>query len=235
MQFVLYLSPQKTVRYLILVVAILGLLNLAIGISTYQIDFYEEWMDMLDLDKEMNIPTWFSSFLLACCGFLLSVIARGKKNESAPYHRQWQLLSYIFWFMAVDEVFSFHEVFIIPEIAEALRLPWFLHSMWVIPGAAFVIWFGKKFWKFVNHLPKRARRHFISAAIVYVGGALVMEMIGSYYAEAVGRRNIVYFLMTTVEEMMEMVGIIILIYGLLVYLEKWMQAFQIQVHIKSAS
>ena len=41
---------------------------------------------------------------------------------------------------------------IIPEVSEALNLSWFLHSMWVVPGTVFVVWFVKRYSQFNRHL-----------------------------------------------------------------------------------
>jgi hypothetical protein len=230
-KFIIYLSPRTVAKYLAIIAAILAVFSIAFAVSTYVFDFFEEWMRMLDLDREMNIPTWFQSFMLACCAFLLTIIARGKNDESARYHRHWKTLSYIFWFMSADEVFSIHEIFIIPEIAEQLNLPWFLHSMWVIPGTIFVIWFAKHFWKFVQHLPKPTRDRFLLAAIIYISGSLGMEMVGSYYAEWKSQQDIIYALMANLEETLEMSGMIIFIYSLLTYLGTWQPDINIELKI----
>lgn len=235
MKFIIAFSPQTIAKYLLIIAVILTTLSSAIAFSTYSFNFYEEWMDMLNLDKEMNIPTWFASFLLGLSALLLTAIAKGKKQESDRYSREWKILSYIFWFMAVDEVFSLHEILIIPEVAEALKLPWFLHSMWVIPGTIFVLWFVKYFWKFTKHLPKRSLQHFCLAALLYISGALLMEMVGSYYAEWKTQRDLVYALMTNVEETLENGGTIFFIYGLLVYLSRWMPHLQLEVNILKAN
>ena len=44
-----------------------------------------------------------------------------------------------------------------------------------------------------------------------------MEMIGSYWTDLEGQQNLIYALMATLEEVMEMIGIIVFIYGLLSY------------------
>jgi len=228
---IIYLSPRSVAKILTIIAAILTGLSVAVAISTYGFDFFEEWMRMLDLDREMNIPTWFSAFMLMGCAVLLRIIATEQKERSNRYFRQWKLLSSLFWFFAIDEVFSLHEIFIIPEIAEALKLPLFLHSMWVIPGTIFVLWFIKYFWKFVMHLPARSRFHFCLAITIYLAGALGMEMVGSFYGEWKTQRDLVYAMMTNVEEAMEMGGIIIFIYGLLLYLRQLSPNIDIQIQL----
>jgi hypothetical protein len=188
-------------------------------------------MTLFNLDRELNFPTWYSTLMLGFCSVLLKIIAIGKKQQCNRYATDWQLLSLIFLLLAIDEILSIHEILIIPEVSDALKLPWFLHSMWVIPGILFVLWFAKRYWKFSRQLPPKSRQHFITAAFTYIGGALIMEMIGSYVAEAQGQQNLTYALVATAEEIMEMIGVIIFIYGLLYYLSNWAEKINLQISI----
>ena len=231
MQLKISISPRTVVRYLIIGVFFLTLISTGIQIGKYVFDYRADWTTMFNLDRELNLPTWYSSFMLGACSILLKIIAIGKKQQGDRYTKDWQLLSLIFLLLAIDEVLSIHEILIIPEVSEALNLPWFLHSMWVIPGTIFVVWFVKRYWKFSRHLAYKSRQHFVTAAFFYVGGALIMEMIGSYIAEAKGQQNLIYALTATLEEVMEMIGIIIFIYGLLYYLRQWQDQLDFEITI----
>ncbi|ELS01948.1 hypothetical protein Xen7305DRAFT_00016570 [Xenococcus sp. PCC 7305] len=229
MQLKVPIKPSSIVRYLAIGAIILIILSTGIQIGKYVFDYRESWTRILNLDREMNVPTWLSAWTLAFCALLLKIIAQGKKQQGDRSATDWQLLSTIFVLMALDEVLSVHEILIIPEVSKALNLPWFLHSLWVIPGAIFVLWFGKRFWKFTQNLPYKSRRHFFLAAAFYVGGALIMEAIGSHVAEAQGQQNLTYALIATVEEAMEMTGMIVFIYGLLFYLQQWSPNLLLQI------
>ena len=235
MQLKISLSPGKIIRYLIAIAFFFAVVSTGIQICKYAYDYRADWMRLFNLDKELNFPTWYSAFMIAFCAILLRIIAAGKKQQGDRYTKDWRLLSFIFSFMAIDEVLSIHEILIIPEVSEALNLPWFLHSMWVIPGTVFVIWFTRRYSRFVRHLPYKSRQHFLSAAFIYVGGALIMEMVGSYFAEAQGQQNLVYALIATVEEVMEMGGIIIFIYGLLYYLREWNDQVNLEITVSKTS
>jgi hypothetical protein len=67
------------------------------------------------------------------------------------------------------------------------------------------------------------------AAFLYIGGALGMEMVGSYIAEWQGQQNLLYALVATTEEVIEMIGIIVFIYGLLYYLGRWAKHIDIKI------
>lgn len=231
MQLQISICPKSIIKYLILGAAFFAIATTAIQISKYGFGYEEKWMNVFNLDREMNLPTWYSAWMLAFCAILLRIIASGKKIESDRYYPDWRLLSLIFTLMAIDEVLTIHEVLIIPEVSEALKLPWFLHSMWVIPGMIFVFWFAQRFWRFSQHLPYKSKQHFFLAASLYVGGALILEMIGSHLAELRGQQHLSYALVVVIEEALEMSGIIVLIYGLLFYLRQWTQDLNLHISI----
>ena len=235
MQIKIAVSSRTVIRYLVAAVVFFTVVSTGIQICKYVFDYRDEWMDLFNLDRELNFPTWFSALMLASCAIMLRIIAIGKKQQGDRYTKDWQLLSVIFCWLAIDEVVSIHEIFIIPEVSEALNLPWFLHSMWVIPGIVFVVWFGKRYAKFVRHLPSDSKRQFIIAACTYIGGALIMEMLGSHFAESIGQQHIVYALIATGEELLEMIGIVLFIRALLHYLNRWAKRLNLQIDILEPS
>jgi hypothetical protein len=230
MQLSFSVSPKSMAIKLTCGVLILTVPSIIVQILKYSYNQRSDWMDMFNLDRELNFPTWYSALMLVSCGLLLATIAKGKEIEGDRYYPQWRFLSIIFYFLALDELVSIHEILIIPELAEILHLPGFLGQIWVIPGAIFVLWLFKKYWVFINYLPPRSRWHFLLAGTLYVGGALVMEAIGGQlFAALRNRTNLIYALVANVEEVMEMMGLVVFIYGLLFYLSKWQQELEIKI------
>ena len=231
MQIEIAVSSRKIVKYLAIVAIFFTIISTGIQVSKYVFDYREDWMDLFNLDRELNFPTWYSALSLGFCALLLRIIAIGKQQQGDRYVKDWRLLSIIFGFLAIDEVVSIHEILIIPEVSEALNLPWFLHSMWVIPGTVFVVWFVRRFSKFLAHLPPQSQQQFVTAASFYIGGALIMEMIGSHFAESIGQQHIVYAAIATVEEVLEMTGIILFVSALLCYISQWTPRLNLQLNI----
>ena len=225
-------SPRNIVIRLMAGVVFFTVISTGIQVCRYVLDYRDEWMDWFNLDRELNFPTWYSALMIAFCSLLLKLIATGKKQQGDRYTRDWLLLSRIFCLMAIDEVASLHEILIVPEVSEALNLPWFLHSAWVIPGIVFVVWFTQRFSKFVRHLVPKSRYHFLLAACTYIGGALIMEMVGSHFAESIGQQHIIYALIATLEEFLEMTGIVMFVYALLTYLHQWTPQFDLNFQIE---
>jgi hypothetical protein len=235
MQLKITAFPRIIARYLMIGVIFFTIVGVVIQIGKYVFNYQDEWLNLFNVDRELNFPTWYSALMIAFCAVLLKIIATGKKQQGDRYTKDWQLLSLIFCWLAIDEIVSIHEILIIPEVSQALHLPWFLHSAWVIPGMIFVAWFARRYSKFVRHLPAKSRLHFIFAACIYVGGALIMEMIGSYFAESLSQQNIIYALTTSVEECLEMTGIVMLIYSLIYYLGQWAHQLDLQIDILEPS
>ena len=233
MKFKITISPFNIAKYLTFGVIFLTICSIAIQIGKYVFDYRESWTRIFNLDREMNIPTWYSGLMLVSCGLIIRGIFSIKKSESDRWWRQWRTLSIIFFILAIDEIASIHEILIIDDLADALNLPSFWHSVWVIPGTILVAVFIWKYWKFIMYLPNQLKRYFLIAISLYIGGALGMEMVGSYYDGIDGQQNLVYAMLATIEEVMEMMGCVVFIYGLLTYLGELSAGIQVNFHIKN--
>ena len=89
---------------------------------------------------------------------------------------------------------------------------------WVVPAAILLFIFAALFARFALALPYKTRGLFGLAAVIYVGGALGIEMIGAAQASANGTNNLSYALVTIVEESLEMVGLVTFFYALADYI-----------------
>jgi len=233
MKFKITISPFTVAKYLTFGVIFLTICSIAIQIGKYVFDYRADWTRIFNLDREMNIPTWYSGLMLVSCGLIIRGIFSIKKLQSDRFWRQWRILSIIFFILAFDEIASIHEILIIDDLADALNLPSFWHSVWVIPGTILVAIFIWKYWKFIWYLPKQLKRNFLIAFSLYIGGALGMEMVGSIYDGIDGQQNLVYAMLATIEEVMEMMGCVVFIYGLLTYLGELRADIQVNFHIKN--
>jgi hypothetical protein len=231
MQIKITAVPLTIARFLMVGVIFFTLMSAGIQIGKYVFDYQDDWLDLFNVDLELNFPTWYSALMIGFCSMLLRIIAIGKKRQGDRFAPDWQLLSLIFCLLAIDEVVSIHEILIIPEISDALHLPKFLYSAWVIPGMIFVIWFARRYSNFVHRLPSKSRQHFVLAACSYVGGALGMEMVGSYVAKSLTQQHVIYGLCTVIEEFLELTGIVALIYALIYYLGQWVHQLDLQIDI----
>jgi hypothetical protein len=87
----------------------------------------------------------------------------------------------------------------------------------VIPGGVLVLAFCGAYLRFFLDLAPRFQRLFGAAGLLYVGGALGVEMLGARHADLHGLDNLAYRMYQTVEESLEMFGLVLLIGALLRY------------------
>lgn len=218
MKFLISVSPKKVACSLGLWVLFFAVAGFAVQVLRYGFNYNERWISLFNLDREINYPSWYSSLTLLFCGILLRIIAAAKQQQGDLFFRYWKVLGCIFVLFSVDEILSLHEILIINDLRKALNLGGVFYFIWVIPGTIFVGAVGITYIKFLKHLPRQTRNLFLLAGSIYVGGALGMEMVCGYYADAVGQRNLIYGLLASVEEILEMVGTIVFIYALLSYI-----------------
>ncbi|ADQ83288.1 hypothetical protein [Methylovorus sp. MP688] len=173
---------------------------------------------LLNLDAEVNIPTFYSVILLLICSALLGLITYLKHTQKALYATHWYILSLGFLLMAADEFMSFHELFngISPQLHLENSL-WFNFS-WVIPGVLLISIIGISYIRFLRHLERTHCIRFLLAGGVYCIAIIGVEILGGRYVALHGRDNFGYSLLGTLEEGLEMLGLILFINALLHYI-----------------
>lgn len=171
--------------------------------------------------KEKNIPTLYSMFLLFSAASLLALIAVDEKRRGTRDVSKWAVLAAGFLYMTVDEGLRLHEMLIAPvrALLGGTNLGVFYYA-WVIPGTAVVLVLGVFFLGFLRRLPARTRVAFITAATLFVGGAIGVELFEGRYSELYGSRNLTFSMYAAVEEGLEMAGVILFIHALLQYLNE---------------
>ncbi|MDJ0553086.1 MAG: hypothetical protein QNJ68_01305 [Microcoleaceae cyanobacterium MO_207.B10] len=211
------MSPKRIFQFLIFIA-----IGLTIASITGQFFKYygyahsPELIQNFNVDGEYTIPSLFSSFSLLACSVLLGIISSQKRQVKDKYIGKWIGLSIMFLYLAIDETISLHEQLIHP-LRDALNATGIFYYTWVIPGLILVFMVVFFYWQFVLTLPKKIKYLFFLAGIFYVGGGIGMEMVGGYYAYLYDTDNFVYEILVTIEELFEMLGVVIFIYGLLCY------------------
>ena len=71
------------------------------------------------------------------------------------------------------------------------------------------------------------------SGVIYVGGAVGVEMIGGYHSQMYGENNFAYGMITTIEESLEMMGILVFIYSLLFYLQNYLAKIDLSISFKN--
>jgi len=218
------IRPLTSSLWLLIIAVVLTLasiLSTYLGTLTIEDQSFVElskiYIRLFELNREANIPTWFSSLLLILNAFILAIIAIRTKAQQGPYYTQWFVLAAIFLYLSIDESALLHEMVEKP-VRRALDLSGYLYFAWIIPAVCCLIALGLYIRRFLFDLPKSTRWLFLIAGAVFVGGAVGMEAIGSniFYTHR-GHKTMAYNLWATLEESFEMFGWIIFFYALLNY------------------
>lgn len=224
--FQMKIHPRETALSFLAFVILLTLLH-----SITQAAFlYTENKDLMgiagyvDLDLEKNIPSFYSGFALLFSSFLFFCISLLENNREKK-HRYWLGLAAIFFFLSLDEVFVLHErlgnytgeYIKSTGILEASGL---LYFPWIIPYSILMIILGLLYFRFLLCLPRKTGVLLVLSAIIFLTGAAGFDMLGGREAELHGYYSITYTVLYTIEEFLEMIGVILLIYTLLDYIEQ---------------
>ena len=213
------LKPKKTTGILSIIVFLLTFAHIAGQFSTYYLGYDNIFgiIPMFNLNSEENIPAFFSTLLLLLSSILLAIIAYAAKKSNAPYFYHWLGLSLIFLFLSMDESLSFHESMTVP-LRKGLNTSGILFYAWVIPYSIALLILILLYLKFFIRLPAKTRNLFIIAAVVYLVGVIGIELMGGRIDEQIGRHNATYAVYSTIEEVLEMGGIVVFIYALMSYI-----------------
>lgn len=174
---------------------------------------------MFDLNQEANVPTWFSSILLAICSTLLTLTALFKWSTGDFWFRHWAVLAGCFLAMSLDEAASIHELTMKP-LRETFGLGGLLTNAWVLLAFILIPVFLVLFARFFISLPARSRKLLALSGSTYLVGAVGIEMFSGLVKSIYGNQHIRFAFMTTVEESVEMLGLALIIYALADYMAR---------------
>jgi hypothetical protein len=171
------------------------------------------------LNAEYCLPAWYSSLLLISAAGLLAVVTASAARHGERYLFHWAVLAIMFAGLSADEATGVHELAIEP-LRGGLGLSGIFHFGWVIPGAVLVGLVGLAYIPFLLAQPGRTRLVFFLAGLLFVGGALGMEMAGGYLLTLYGEQSLAYTIAFIVEESMEIAGATLFVTGLMGHLKR---------------
>ncbi len=170
---------------------------------------------LLRLRGEGNLGTLFSGGLLAVAAALFALVATVERIRRSRDVVYWRVLALGFLYLSADELLALHERMNGPMRAllgdDRAAM---LHFAWVLPAIVAVLLVGISLVGFWRRLEPDTRLRTAVAAAVYLGGAFGMEVVGGAHARAHGA-TAQYVAIATIEEALEMAGVILLIRALL--------------------
>ncbi len=215
----LSVSARRTTSALLTIVVALQLANAAGQVSRHVLG-HGALLGLVDLfyvDREGNVPSWYSSLALLLCACLLGLIARDEHERGGGHTRRWTGLAAIFVLLALDEAVSLHELTISP-LRTALGATGLLYWSWIVVGAAFALAVLVAYVPLLRALPRQTAVRFVAAGAVFVGGAIGMEALGGPHMEQHGTTTPLAAVFVTAEETLEMLGVVLFARALLLHL-----------------
>jgi len=181
----------------------------------------QQTLHRFSIMRDASLPTWAASIILLACAALLAIAARLAIVARSPHARKWWLLALIFVLLSMDEVATMHELSgilikrLFPSVSE---LGGIFHYKWVLLALPVLSVLTAYLLPWLLALPMRTRSLFIASAMVFVGGAVGMEMLNALIDSSTKENGVYYILGSAVEESMEFSGSLLFLHALLGYL-----------------
>lgn len=201
---VLTLGVIMATLVLLHVIAMQANFNPALGLKE-RFGLHYWHVSVFDLDAEESFGTWFSSGMLLMASVFLFHQSRVLRVQKRQWHRWWLVLAIGFVVLSVDEVVALHEL-----------LNTFMdETSWTVIGFPILVAVGLSFLPFLWAHRWRTGVLFVLAGAIYGGGAVGVE----HYTGA-EVNSLHYNMWTTLEEGMEMFGVVLFIYALLDHMRR---------------
>jgi hypothetical protein len=187
---------------LVHVVAMQANFNAALGLKE-QYGFHYWQLEFFDLDAEESFGTWFNAGLLALAAILLWHQGQVLRVQGAIWHRWWLVLAVGFCLLSMDEIAGMHE-WVNTQLED---------TPWTVIGMPIFGLVGLAYLPFLWHYRWRTGLLFLLAGAIYGGGAIGVEHFTDSEVNSLH-----YNMWTALEEGMEMLGVIVVIYAMLDFL-----------------
>lgn len=221
MRYSISFTVPKATRIFLLLLSSLFLTGLCANYLRWSLHYETAmgFIPLFDLDGEYNLPALFSVGLIASNAVLLSFVARHKAVATKD-RKYWRAFSFLFAYLAMDEFAGLHERLggIVHRLAPHL-LPFGSTRFWIAPMGLLLVFFTVYFFRFFWSLPAKIKVNFLVAGLVYVTGAVGIELLGDVYMWNRSQADFTYGLLSCFEELGEMLGMFLFLRQLLLVLQ----------------
>ncbi|BAM05036.1 hypothetical membrane protein [Phycisphaera mikurensis NBRC 102666] len=165
-------------------------------------------MGKFHMDFDLSIPAWFTVQLIFLSAAVTGGLAWRAWRRGGPDAWRYTLLAGVLLFLSADESAGLHEL-LGTAMRERLNLSGLLFFGWMIPVGLAAAGVGVCMIPLLKRLPAATRNTMILGGGVYILGAAGLEMLAGPFAEAGNGQGIEFFTLMTVEECLEMAGMLI--------------------------
>lgn len=190
-------------RWLLVAVGVVAGLGLAVELWSWRAPdavALDVLWPLLSLSAEANLPTWCASSLLLGCALAAGSIAAGRA-PGTRWRRHWWGIALGLGAVSLDEIAGLHE-----QLGGTFGTGGILYFDWVLIAGPVVAILAVLYLPFLRALRSPTRERMLGAAVLFVGGALVMELPLGWWTERWGSDGLGYALIDWVEETLELAG-----------------------------
>lgn len=222
------LSPKRVTLVLLLIAIALAGLGVLRDVYLQLSGTRLKYSSIFSFSDRVNIPTWYAASLLLLCAVLLLAIAWSQQpSDRFRYH--WGGLAVIFFALSIDEVaelnLKFKKFLFIASNYQDIK--YILLGLALAAIAFFAIFYRQ----FMLHLPRNMLASLGLTASLYIMAAITdrFDKRDAWnHVETYGTWRSGGSVLTTVDESLELLGIIVLVYALLTYMSTYIKELNIQ-------
>ncbi|MDP9408322.1 MAG: hypothetical protein M3P95_10785 [Actinomycetota bacterium] len=174
-------------------------------------------VEFLDLDFEEGFGTWANTSLHLLCALLSALAALVAGAQGDSWSRNWWTIAAVFVFLSLDEVGTLHEDLITP-IRDAFDLGGVLYLSWIVPAVGLGLLFLVSQVRFLRHHWHTIGRDLVVAGVLFVAGAVGVEMAEAVVAERGLKTTLANDLLTGLQEFVEIGAVMMAAVALLRHL-----------------
>lgn len=178
-------------------------------------------------NSEHNMPSWLSSGLLGAGALLTLWIA----HVDPERRRGWTVHAAVLLACSIDESVSFHEA-LITIFAWMREYSVLLYFPWVIFGATFCLFYGIFILRLLSGIGRDHFMRFAASGVVFVFGALVMEVVSGTIGARYGEQSLAYALGTSMEDILETFGAFLYLRASSLYALERMEVLNTEILIR---
>jgi len=171
---------------------------------------------LFDFGAENNIPTIFSFICWVICALYLLLLSINERKNGG-FSKYWMGLAVLFGYFSIDEFLSIHEN-ISPNLQLYLNTSGVFYFAWIIPYGILILILLIVYYRVFLSIPTRIKKLFMISATIFIGGSIGIEMSEAYFFSLYGQTDLCYILLSYLEELFEMLGLVCFIYSLNCYL-----------------
>jgi hypothetical protein len=231
--------PERVLRALLVCIALLIVAHFASDALYHTVSrglIATRLRKLFLFDGEGNLPAYFSALVILGAGLAVGVAGQVEAQRKGPWKTHLFVLAFALVFLSIDEAAQIHEVIDSATSYILLRtgllepnssLAW----PWVIPYVSVALAGALLYIPFLRALPRSVAVILCMAGAIFVCGAAGLDMLEGLLTRRTdaGAQASAMFVVQAIEETMEMLGMSLLLFGALRYLQHQKARLAIQL------